>query len=870
MIKAIYCALWIVSILPVGLIAQTRIAQAVRVANGSIHVDGLLDDHVWGQAVPIQDFIQKEPNEGTPPSENTQVRILYDDHALYVGARLEIRESPAIQAPLGRRDGIEDQAEYLLVSLDTFHDRLTAYGFGVTATGVRLDRFYPRDEENNFDEGFDPVWRARTNIQDDSWTAELWIPFSQLRFNDDTELVWGLNIQRFIPTLNEMDYWVPVPRTTRAWASRFGDLRGIEGIRAGKRIEALPYVGGASTINGDRDRANPFDNGRNLKRRAGLDLRMGAGPNLTLDATFNPDFGQVEADPSEVNLSANETFFPEKRPFFTEGARLLNMSNTNNFFNSRRIGAVPTGPASGDYVNYPAETTILGAAKLTGRLRSGTSLGFLGAVTDQEFAQVARSDSRTIDRIRVAPRTSWGLTRVQQEFGRWGSTVGAMGALVHRQMDSSDPLASLLSRNALTLAADSILRFKGGQYEFRSFAGFTFVNGEAPAIARVQRSSAHYFQRPDKNYSLYDPTRTSLTGSKSGAAIERTGGRHWLWEVSYEMETPAFESNDIGRLTSADGINLNSELEYRETTPGRFLRNYSIELQQNNEWNRAGQRAGGSARADVSLTFLNFWNLSFETGPDFRVLDSRLTRGGPLMEAPAGWTTEVGFRNRPAAQAGWNINFTRTTDEDGGRTHNLNGGPSFRPAPRWQISVTPTYIRQRDSQQYVTTLAGGRPVTFGQRYIFSYIDRSTLSTQFRMGFTLRPDVNIDLYAEPFAASGSYYDFGELTASRFRQRRTYGTDGTTVTIQPDGSRTITDGSATFALRNFDFNVRSFRSNVVLRWEYRPGSTLHLVWQQNRHITESLGDRVSAADMFRSFTAPGSNYFVVKMSFWKPLG
>jgi hypothetical protein len=437
-------------------------------------------------------------------------------------------------------------------------------------------------------------------------------------------------------------------------------------------------------------------------------------------------------------------------------------------------------------------------------------------------------------------------------------------------MDSSDPLASLLSRNALTVAGDSILRFKGGQYELRSFAGFTFVNGEALAIARIQRSSAHYFQRPDKEYWRYDPTRTSLTGSKSGATIERTGGRHWLWEFSYEMETPAFESNDIGRLTSADGINVNGLLQYRETTPGRFLRNYVFGLRQNNEWNRAGQRAGGAARGEMSLTFLNFWNLSVETGPDFRVLDSRLTRGGPLMEAPAGWTTELGLRSRPAAQSGWNIDYTRTVDEDGGRTHNFRSGLSFRPAPRWQLSVTPTYIRQRESQQYVTTLSGGLPVTYGQRYVFSYIDRSTVSTQFRMGFTLKPDVNIDFYAEPFAASGKYYDFGELAAPRTRQRRLYGTDGTTVSLQPDGSRTITDGSSTFALRNFDFNVRSFRSNLVLRWEYRPGSTLYLVWQQNRYVTEPLGDRASAADMFRSFTGPGSNYFVVKMSFWKPLG
>lgn len=311
MMKTVFCALWILLFIPSGLTAQLKQARAVRVANGTVHIDGLLDDQAWSRAVPIEDFIQKEPNEGLPPAEQTEVRILYDDSAIYIGARMASREGGSIQAPLGRRDGVEDLAESLMVSLDTFHDCLTAYAFGVTATGVRLDRFYPRDDETNFDEGFDPVWQAKTQIEDESWTAELWIPFSQLRFNEQTEQIWGLNLQRFTPTLNEMDYWAPVPRTEKAWASRFGELRGIEGIRPTKRMEVLPYVAGASTLNGDRDPRNPFDDGRNLTSRTGVDLKMGVGPNLTLDATVNPDFGQVEADPSEVNLSANETFFPE-------------------------------------------------------------------------------------------------------------------------------------------------------------------------------------------------------------------------------------------------------------------------------------------------------------------------------------------------------------------------------------------------------------------------------------------------------------------------------------------------------------------------------------------------------------------------------
>lgn len=848
--------------------ARRKQAVAVRVPEGSIRIDGLLDDQAWSQAAPITDFIQKEPDEGAPPTEDTEVRVVYDSDAIYIGARMHNRGRMPIQAPMGRRDEIEEQAEYLLVSLDTFLDRRTAYAFGVSATGVRMDRYHPQDDEDEFDEDFNPVWRARTSLEDESWTAELWIPFSQLRFNEQAEQVWGINLQRFAPTRNEMVYWSPVPRTEKGWASRFGDLMGIEGLRPSKRIEVLPYVGGASTVNGNRDSRNPFDDGRNLTRRTGVDLKMGIGPNLTLDATFNPDFGQIEADPSEVNLTATETIFDEKRPFFTEGARLLNMDQANNFFYSRRIGATPETTASGDFVDSPKETTIIGAAKLTGRLRSGTSLGFLGAVTDEGFARVSNIGSVQIDRMRVAPRTAYGLLRVQQEFGAWGSTVGAMATAVHRDLKAGDPLAAVLARNAFGVAGDSILRFRNGQYQLRPYLGFTFVSGEADAIARIQRSSAHYFQRPDRTYWKYDPTRTSIHGSKSGIAVERTGGRHWLWSSDLQMETPGFEANDIGRLSSADGIMLNSTLRYRETVPGTRLRNYSIGVTQKNEWNRAGHRQAGTLRGEVDLTFPNYLTATLSTGPNSRSLSTTLTRGGPLMGGPGGWSTSVELGNRAAARTVWTAEATAETDEFGGRTNSLVASVSIRPGARWQLSLAPTYVRQTDSRQYVTTLGGGRPETYGQRYVFSFIDRSTISTQLRVGYTLKPDLNIDLYAEPFAASGRYYDFGELPASRARDLRVYGTNGTTVTRQPDGSRVVTDGASAFTLRNDDFNVRSFRSNLVLRWEWRPGSTLYLVWQQDRHALEALGERVGPGDMFRSLSATGSNYFAVKVSFWAP--
>jgi hypothetical protein len=325
----------------------------------------------------------------------------------------------------------------------------------------------------------------------------------------------------------------------------------------------------------------------------------------------------------------------------------------------------------------------------------------------------------------------------------------------------------------------------------------------------------------------------------------------------------------MGRITTSDSYQPDFNIRYRETRPGRIFRNYSIGLNQSNELNFGGDRQESSIRSNITLTFLNFWTATLATGPNFARMDARLTRGGPLMRGPKGWTTTATLRNRAGASNGWNASYTLTTNEAGGRNLNVHGGISFTPGPRWQFSVTPTSIHEINPQQYVTTMSGGPVETYGQRYIFSYIDRWTWSSQFRLGYTLRPDLNIDVYAEPFAASGRYCDFGELAAARTRVMRIYGTDGTTISSQSDGTRVVTDGIARFTLRNSDFNIRSFRSNVVLRWEWRPGSILYVVWQQNRRLSEAVGDRVGLGDMFRSLSAPGSNFFAVKMSFWLPV-
>ncbi len=491
-------------------------AQAMRVPSGSVKLDGHLDEGFWERATPVTDFLQAEPTQGEPPTDGLEVRFVYDETALWVGARMHSAAGVNIQAPMSRRDS-GDQAEYLQVELDTYRDRRTAYMFGVTASGVRLDHFHPTDNEDDTDSEFDPVWEAKTSVDANGWTAEMWLPFSQLRFNDTPERVWGLNVKRWRPTLNEEDYWVVIGRTARGWASRFGELRGIEGVKPKARLEVLPYVSGSSRVASGTDPRNPFTGGANPGGSVGADMKIGIGSNLTLEATINPDFGQVEADPAEVNLTVFETTFSERRPFFIEGNNILE-AGTSNYYYSRRIGARPTGAATGEFVDYPLNNTILGAAKLTGRLSSGLSVGFLGAVTDQESARLSTNDIRS--EVVVAPRSEWAVGRAIQQLGR-DSTLGAHVTMVHREMEPGSALASTLVRNALTTGVDTRVRFKDRTYEASSNLGLTFLNGDPSAIARVQRASGHYLNRLDQPEVRYDPTRTGIDGAQLGRQREQ-------------------------------------------------------------------------------------------------------------------------------------------------------------------------------------------------------------------------------------------------------------------------------------------------------------------------------------------------------------
>lgn len=844
----------------------TKRAEAARATRaGAIRLDGLLDESAWRDAQFISGLTQREPNEGSPATDSTSVAFVYDDDALYIGARLRSSDPSAIRALVTRRDR-EGSSEQLVISLDTFRDRRTAYTFAVTAAGVRVDYYHSGDFEGARDYTYDPVWEAKTTIDSTGWTAEMRIPFSQLRFSAADEQLWGVNVVRLTPTRNESAYWMLVRRNDTGWSSRMGDLAGIRGVRPSRRVELTPYVATDTRFAGNVNASNPFDEKRRSEFRAGADVKLGLGPSATLEATFNPDFGQVEADPAEVNLSAYETFFAERRPFFTEGTQLLNARG--NFY-SRRIGAPPVLRPGTTYSDVPRNSTILGAAKLSGRLPSKLSFAGLTAITDREDARTFDATRNAFDAVQVAPRTFYGVGVLQQEFGRDASTVSAMLTSVERDIESGSLAERALARRAYTGVVDTRLRWNRGQYDMSAFAGFSYVAGDSFAIAAQQTSSRRYYQRPDADYVDFDPSRESLSGYFVGINHSKMSGAHWLWDIDLVAEAPGYEINDMGRLGGSDDRDVFADIRYRETKRGRLFHNYDAGLYYGTGWNFGGIRQYTFLEYNSNVTLKNFWRGYVGAGYNPSALNDNLTRGGPLMGTKPSHYVYGGLSSRSGARTGWSLNLSRNQGEDGGRSATANGTLTLRPGPQWELTMTPAYNAAISARQYVTSLAGGRAQTFGRRYVFAYVERDQYSMRLRLNYAVTPNLTLETYAEPFAASGRFYDYGELSAARSSNLRTYGTGGTSISGRDSlGRRQVTDGTANFTLGNSDFNVRSFRSNAVVRWEWRPGSTLFLVWQQDRFAQDPNGLAVRPDGLWDALSADGTQFLALKVSYWMP--
>lgn len=859
--------------------------RAVRIENGSIELDGRLDDAVWSQAEFVTDFLQVLPIEYDEPTNATEVAIVYDDDAIYIGARMYVDDPENLRMDLSRRDD-RGLGEQIIITLDTYLDRRTSYGFGVTTAGVRFDRYNSTDNQR-WDFSWDAVWDVRTSVDGEAWIAEFKIPFSQLRFNNTDEQIWGININRWRPITTEDIFWVVIPPSETGWASRFGNLVGIEGIKPSRRLELLPYVASDGRFTNNFATGDPYDDGSTLAGRVGGDLKMGLGPNLTLDVTFNPDFGQVEADPAEVNLTAYETRFEEKRPFFIEGNDLFSTIGPNYFY-SRRIGSPPHGRALRDsvtterhgspnhnFVDAPGYSTILGAAKVTGRLQSGTSIGGLIAVTDSEYASFKDSEYLYIDSLtdplnhdttaagpavvgetKVEPTTVHGVIRVKQDFGEGGSTAGFILTGLTRNMDDVGLLAKTLTKQAYSGGIDWDIRFLDRTYSLRGWAGFSHITGTESAILKKQRHSAHYYQRPDASHVEVDSTRTSLSGYTGGIGFEKEGGDHWLYELGTIFESPGLELNDAGILSNADDIESWAELTYRETRLGRHFRNYKISLEGNTGWNFGGIRQYSNVGLEVEATWLNYWITNLDFKYHDGGLDDALTRGGPLAEAPDSWSLSTFVSNNYFAVTQYSVNASYAHDVLGGYVFSLGTSVSSRIRDRIRLSISTRYQETDSKRQYVGHAIPNGGDSSDPEYVFSHLAQSRLVTEVRGSYFFSPFLSLELYAEPFAESGRYYNYGVLSGP--------------------GSPYLDFHDSTSRSNNFesfdtdsDYGYRSFRSSMVLRWEFVLGSTAYFVWQRNMSDNVNPGRTVRFGSLFDGFSGDGVDMVAIKISHWLPV-
>jgi hypothetical protein len=873
-----------------------RVVVASR-TTAAPRIDGRLEDPAWALGHPVGGFTQITPDEGRPASESTLVRIVYDDDAIYVGARLFDAEPHRIERRLGRRDGFLD-SDMFFVNFDSYHDHRTAFEFAVSPTGVRQDDI----TSNDFffgDRSWDPVWDVATSIDSLGWVAEMRIPFSQLRFPRGDVQVWGVQFFRNVFRKNEQSMLEFVGRTETGYASRFAHLVGIERIPAPRRLEVLPYAVGRVTTASVTDPADPFAESVTGFAGVGVDAKYGLTSGLTLDATVNPDFGQVEADPAIVNLSAFEVQLDERRPFFVEGASIfefgqsageIRFGGTPQYFYSRRIGAPPSATdsayARASYLDVPNATTILGAGKITGKSGGGWSLGVLDAVTAREWADVVVVDSLgqpASRRMEVEPLTNYFVGRLRREW-RGTTGFGLLGTAVHR--DLRDPDHRYLRSQAYVLAADFFHRWQRNTYSLSATLGGALVRGDTAAIGRTQRASSRYFQRPDQDRVRYDSSRTTLAGLSADFQVSKDGGAT-NWALAASTTTPGFEVNDLGFQTRVDRVSAAAFLGHRWTRPGRVLRQASVSLSGGPSWNYDEDLIGARVSAFHFGQFLNYWGYNLQLGYGFRTLNDRLTRGGPLTADPAEVNVGGGLfsdgRKRVTLQLfGF---YERSTA--GGWFAGAHPSVGVRPTPALELSVSPGINRGHGMAQYVQRQ--GDPsyatATYGARYVFATIDQSSVDVTLRMNLTMTPRLTLQLYVQPFTFSADYEDYKELTAPRTFDFLIYGRDGASTrrdvasangdtlfgyVVDPDGGG---GPAAPFFVGNQDFVTSSFQSNAVLRWEYRPGSTLFVVWTVGRFAFTPYQDHTDPAgelgDLLLFRSAKPTHTLQVKLNYWLSL-
>jgi hypothetical protein len=830
-------------------------AHAVR-TTGPISVDGRLDEAAWTAAPKQSGFTQRFPKDGDKPTFDTEFAVLYDDEAIYVGVWANDPEPEHIRRLLVRRD-LDSTADSIAIGIDSYHDRRTAYVFQLNAAGVQRDMLVFDDQGS--DDSWDAVWTGDVAVTDRGWTAEFRIPLSQLRFSDDIG-EWGFQIRRYVGRTAEESTWSPWPRSGPQIVSRFGVLDGVDHVTPGRRLELLPYATTGVDVE-PIEAGDPLNDHVSGRANVGLDLKYGLGPAFTLSATINPDFGQVEADPSQVNLGPTELFFAEKRPFFLEGMDLFRLpignsdNTTEGAFYSRRIGAVPADPdMTYTYIRTPSATTIYGAAKLTGKTSSGWSVGLLDAVTGKETTTVVDAMGNRSEPL-IAPLTNYAVARIKRDFRDGKTAVGASATAVDRALTGT-PLEAVLHDQAYTGGAQLQHRWDDNAWLVDVHGVGSWVHGSPEAIAATQTANLHLYQRPDATDVHFDPTRRSLDGMALTWQAGRLGDtEHWRFGIGGDVRTPGLELNDAGFQIQSDRVLPYFWTEYHENTPSEHLLNWSVsgDVFTLSNFEPTLEAYGFEYNANAQLA--SYWNVSAGGNLMKAQWDPVALRGGPALHVDPLSISYQSISTDNRKKYVLSLNTSQRHDfGSGGTAYGFDLGATIQARSNIDLYVGPSYSRRHDLMQYVAEADDplGMP-----HYILSGIVQNTVSLTTRVNWTFSPHLSLQVYAQPFVATGRYYDLKDV-------------DNPHASEFVDRFHIIASDYASYAgnlsFDKPDFDVRQLRSTVVLRWEYRPGSTVFAIWSHGQTSTSDVGLFRPWDDATSLVHASAQNLVMVKANYW----
>lgn len=850
--------------------AVVRRTYKTAFATNAPVIDGTDKDDCWNLVDWTGNFTQSQPQENKRPSQQTAFKILYDDNNLYVFVHASDSTPDKISQIMSRRDNFN--GDMVFVEIDSYFDKQTAFLFAASASGAKSDEAITQDGQNE-DDSWNPIWFLKTSVDNTGWYAEMKIPLSQLRFAKKDELIWGLEVTRHIYRNQERSQWQFIPKGSPGMVHLFGELQGINNIKPKKQVEIMPYFV-ARTERFEKVEGDPFNTGKLSKLSAGLDGKMGITNDFTLDFTVNPDFGQVEADPSEVNLTAFESYFSERRPFFVEGSNIFQFTPNqtivihnmyaDNLFYSRRIGRYPHNyPSTGvnEYVKKPESTTILGAMKISGKTKKGLSVGILESLTSMEDALIDSLGSRRKET--VEPLTNYFVGRVMQDFNKGTTTIGAMVTAVNRQIKTS--VLDYLPKSAYTAGLDFQHNWKERTWYVAGNAEFSSIHGKPQSLINIQTSSARYYQRPDAKYLSVDSTLTSLPGYGSTVKLGRSSQKKIQFETSITVRSPGLEFNDIGFMRSSDVIHQGSWMGYYIRNPFWIFNNFFLNTNYWMYWNFSGKLLSTNQNINFNTQFKNRWRLNGVYNRQSETISTTMLRGGPSFIIPGSNSFNLNISSDQSKKFSFFIGtYHGFGDAKSTSGDEYYGEINYKPSNSISISLDPDYGIQHTKLQYINAMGtDGSPL-----YLFGTLDQKTFSFTMRINYTINPELSIEYYGQPFVSAGKYSAFKKITdpvAGKFRERF-YEYAPAELSYDPlNSTYNVSDGD-NFSFNNPDFNFRQFRSNLVVRWEYHPGSTLYLVWSQGRTSNASNGMFRYGSDMKDLFGITPHNVFLLKFSYW----